>query len=210
MCIKKPGTVCALRTFIAYVTSIHRLGGCIVYRICLVFVVCGYFCMPQLDSVSYAAQFFWFTVFFLSFYVYCVKTILPGIATSLKFRKAKENMVSDHTDTSTTTVVSSMHSLVSDHRDAVAQVLKTVGATQVGVSDDVVVSLHRSMPVEAQSLPVKALVDDICTPTGASFVDLLDLECAATFEGDPVHGGTYTEADVDTLLGTDTPRFNLY
>jgi hypothetical protein len=156
--------------------------------------------MPQLDSVSYAAQFFWFTVFFLSFYVFCVKTVLPGIATSLKFRKAKENMVSEHSDTSTTAVVSSMHSLVSDHRDAVAAMLKNVGETHMGVSDTMVVSLHRSVPAETQALPMKVLLDDVSIPTGPAFADILELDSTVRFAGNPVDGGEYSEASIDALL----------
>nr|YP_007890466.1 ATP synthase F0 subunit 8 [Andalucia godoyi]AGH23960.1 ATP synthase F0 subunit 8 [Andalucia godoyi] len=43
--------------------------------------------MPQLDHVTYFTQFFWLTVFFLSFYVILVKSLLPRVATILKLRK---------------------------------------------------------------------------------------------------------------------------
>ncbi len=43
--------------------------------------------MPQLDHVTYFTQFFWLTVFFLSFYVVLVKSLLPRVATILKLRK---------------------------------------------------------------------------------------------------------------------------
>lgn len=43
--------------------------------------------MPQLDHVTYFSQSFWLTVFFLSFYVILVKTLLPKVGTILKLRK---------------------------------------------------------------------------------------------------------------------------
>lgn len=43
--------------------------------------------MPQLDHVTYFSQSFWLTVFFLSFYVVLVKTLLPKVSTILKLRK---------------------------------------------------------------------------------------------------------------------------
>lgn len=43
--------------------------------------------MPQLDHVSYFSQFFWVSIFFLSFYVILVRSLLPRVATVLKLRK---------------------------------------------------------------------------------------------------------------------------
>ena len=46
--------------------------------------------MPQLDLVSYAAQFFWLTVIVGTYYVFCVSTLLPTTGTLLKARAAQE------------------------------------------------------------------------------------------------------------------------
>lgn len=45
--------------------------------------------MPQLDKVTYLSQFFWLIVFFFSFYLILLKTMLPKVATILKIRKKK-------------------------------------------------------------------------------------------------------------------------
>jgi F-type H+-transporting ATPase subunit b len=50
--------------------------------------------MPQLDKVTYFSQFFWLLVFFLSFYVICLKIILPSISTVLKIRTKKIDSMS--------------------------------------------------------------------------------------------------------------------
>nr|YP_007890777.1 ATP synthase F0 subunit 8 [Seculamonas ecuadoriensis]AGH24472.1 ATP synthase F0 subunit 8 [Seculamonas ecuadoriensis] len=50
--------------------------------------------MPQLDKVTYFSQFFWLLVFFLSFYVICLKIILPSISTILKIRTKKIDSMS--------------------------------------------------------------------------------------------------------------------
>jgi len=45
--------------------------------------------MPQLDLYIAISQVFWFTIFFLGFYVLIVRDILPAIARSLKLREKK-------------------------------------------------------------------------------------------------------------------------
>ncbi len=42
--------------------------------------------MPQLDTLTYFSQFFWFIVIFLSFYVILSNDIIPNVATILKTR----------------------------------------------------------------------------------------------------------------------------
>lgn len=56
--------------------------------------------MPQLDHVTYFSQSFWLTVFFLSFYVILVKTLLPRISTILKLRKKLIDSKTDSQDSS--------------------------------------------------------------------------------------------------------------
>lgn len=45
--------------------------------------------MPQLDLYIAMSQVFWFTIFFLGFYVLIVRDILPAMARSLKLRQKK-------------------------------------------------------------------------------------------------------------------------
>jgi len=45
--------------------------------------------MPQLDLYIAISQVFWFTIFFLGFYVLIIRDILPAIARSLKLRQKK-------------------------------------------------------------------------------------------------------------------------
>jgi hypothetical protein len=45
--------------------------------------------MPQLDSLTYFSQFFWFSFFFLGFYVLLVKYYLPKMSRLLKVRSLK-------------------------------------------------------------------------------------------------------------------------
>jgi hypothetical protein len=45
--------------------------------------------MPQLDPYIAMSQVFWFTIFFLGFYVLMVRDILPGLARSIKLRQKK-------------------------------------------------------------------------------------------------------------------------
>lgn len=45
--------------------------------------------MPQLDIYIAMSQVFWFTIFFLIFYVLIVRDILPILARSIKLRKKK-------------------------------------------------------------------------------------------------------------------------
>lgn len=42
--------------------------------------------MPQLDSLTYFSQFFWFIIIFLGFYIIISNNIIPYIATVLKTR----------------------------------------------------------------------------------------------------------------------------
>jgi len=42
--------------------------------------------MPQLDSLTYFTQFFWFIIIFITFYIILSNIILPTIATILKVR----------------------------------------------------------------------------------------------------------------------------
>jgi|TARA_B110000971_G_C19804267_1_gene405772 F0F1-type ATP synthase membrane subunit b/b' len=45
--------------------------------------------MPQLDIYVAMSQVFWFTIFFVIFYVLIVRDILPVLARSIKLRKKK-------------------------------------------------------------------------------------------------------------------------
>ena len=45
--------------------------------------------MPQLDSATFISQFFWVTLFFLGFYIYFVRNILPTLGSLLKMRQKK-------------------------------------------------------------------------------------------------------------------------
>ena len=45
--------------------------------------------MPQLDSLTFFSQFFWFSFFFLGFYVLLVKYYLPKMSRLLKVRSFK-------------------------------------------------------------------------------------------------------------------------
>nr|YP_008999839.1 ATP synthase F0 subunit 8 [Prasinoderma coloniale]AGW52203.1 ATP synthase F0 subunit 8 [Prasinoderma coloniale] len=58
--------------------------------ILLLFCFPLFFYMPQLDLVSYAAQFMWLTLVFGTYYVFSVHSILPTTGTLLKTRAAQE------------------------------------------------------------------------------------------------------------------------
>jgi hypothetical protein len=45
--------------------------------------------MPQLDTLTFFSQFFWFSVFFLGFYILLVKYYLPKMSRLLKVRSLK-------------------------------------------------------------------------------------------------------------------------
>lgn len=47
--------------------------------------------MPQLDIYIAMSQVFWFTIFFLIFYVVIVRDILPVLARAIKLRKKKKS-----------------------------------------------------------------------------------------------------------------------
>ena len=51
---------------------------------------CVCLCMPQLDLLSYAAQFLWLTAVVGTYYVFSVSTLLPTTGTLLKARAAQE------------------------------------------------------------------------------------------------------------------------
>lgn len=52
--------------------------------------------MPQLDKVTFFSQYFWLVLFFLSFYFFVLKAVLPTIVTIFKVRKKTlELIVSD-------------------------------------------------------------------------------------------------------------------
>lgn len=46
--------------------------------------------MPQLDTVSFFSQFFWFILFYLVFYIYILKYLLPNLARLYKFRTVQQ------------------------------------------------------------------------------------------------------------------------
>jgi len=50
--------------------------------------------MPQLDAYIAMSQVFWFSIFFVIFYVLMVRDILPVLARSIKLRKKKVSNVS--------------------------------------------------------------------------------------------------------------------
>ena len=55
--------------------------------------------MPQLDKVTFFSQYFWLVIFFLSFYFFVLKVVLPTIVTIIKVRKKKlEAMASEVAD----------------------------------------------------------------------------------------------------------------
>ena len=45
--------------------------------------------MPQLDKVTFFSQYFWLLIFFLAFYFFVLKIVLPTIVTIFKARKKK-------------------------------------------------------------------------------------------------------------------------
>ena len=45
--------------------------------------------MPQLDSATFLSQFFWVALFFLGFYIYFVRNIVPTIGGLLKLRQKR-------------------------------------------------------------------------------------------------------------------------
>ena len=45
--------------------------------------------MPQLDKVTFFSQYFWLLLFFLGFYFFVLKIVLPTIVTVFKIRKKK-------------------------------------------------------------------------------------------------------------------------
>ena len=45
--------------------------------------------MPQLDSMHFFSQFFWFSINFFILYTFVLHNIMPAIATNLKFRQKK-------------------------------------------------------------------------------------------------------------------------
>lgn len=52
--------------------------------------------MPQLDKVTFFSQYFWLLIFFLTFYFFVLKIVLPTVVTIFKLRKKKlEAMVND-------------------------------------------------------------------------------------------------------------------
>nr|NP_044774.1 ATP synthase F0 subunit 8 [Reclinomonas americana]AAD11889.1 ATP synthase F0 subunit 8 [Reclinomonas americana] len=52
--------------------------------------------MPQLDKVTFFSQYFWLLIFFLTFYFFVLKIVLPTVVTIFKLRKKKlEAMASE-------------------------------------------------------------------------------------------------------------------
>lgn len=45
--------------------------------------------MPQLDKVTFFSQYLWLVIFFLTFYFFVLKIVLPTIVTIFKTRKKK-------------------------------------------------------------------------------------------------------------------------
>lgn len=45
--------------------------------------------MPQLDSTTFFSQFFWVAIFFLGFYLYWLRNILPTLSALLKMRQKR-------------------------------------------------------------------------------------------------------------------------
>lgn len=45
--------------------------------------------MPQLDKVTFFSQYFWLLIFFLTFYFFVLKIVLPTVVTIFKLRKKK-------------------------------------------------------------------------------------------------------------------------
>lgn len=45
--------------------------------------------MPQLDKVTFFSQYLWLVIFFLGFYFFVLKIVLPTIVTIFKVRKRK-------------------------------------------------------------------------------------------------------------------------
>jgi len=76
--------------------------------------------MPQLDAYIAISQSFWFTIFFLTFYVLVVRDILPGLARSLKLRQKKVSTgsVSSLDDESTEIVEQTANTLEGSLKDS--------------------------------------------------------------------------------------------
>jgi hypothetical protein len=86
--------------------------------------------MPQLDLYIAMSQVFWFTVFFLGFYVLIVRDILPAVARSLKLRQKKVGTsgVSSLDDESTEVVAQTAATLETSLKDSRA-LLTHISAT---------------------------------------------------------------------------------
>jgi hypothetical protein len=79
--------------------------------------------MPQLDSLTYFTQFFWFIIIFITFYIILSNIILPTIATILKVRnllKSNKNLLDNvHKDNNILEIISNsnlnlMHNFINN------------------------------------------------------------------------------------------------
>lgn len=51
--------------------------------------------MPQLDLMHFFTQFFWFSIGFTFLYAYLLHNVVPAIATNLKFRQKKLELLAN-------------------------------------------------------------------------------------------------------------------
>jgi hypothetical protein len=119
--------------------------------------------MPQLDTVTFMSQYFWFTLIFLLIYFRVVIYYLPNIARTLKLRQKIKNK--DQAE------ISNIGKVTSDINDGIENVMKkTLLVVNTGInevkegSDKALDSMYKQVNKEtsvssANSFYIKSLIN---------------------------------------------------
>jgi len=109
--------------------------------------------MPQLDVYIGMSQVFWFTIFFLIFYVLIVRDILPVLARSIKLRQKKVgNTASSSLDGETSAIIAqtatTLEGSLNDSRTLLSNVSSTssewLESSVKNVNENTLLELNKS------------------------------------------------------------------
>ena len=118
--------------------------------------------MPQLDKVTFFSQYLWLVLFFLGFYFFVLKIVLPTIVTIFKVRKKKLEAIAIEIESlkkEESTILSTYDSVLIDSFNSSREIFNNVVSVSNTWIDDSARKINKTALLEANERYLNTIND---------------------------------------------------
>ena len=118
--------------------------------------------MPQLDKVTFFSQYLWLVLFFLGFYFFVLKIVLPTIVTIFKVRKKKIEAIAIEIESlkkEESTILSTYDSVLIDSFNSSREIFNNVVSVSNTWIDDSARKINKTALLEANERYLNTIND---------------------------------------------------